>query len=49
MRTTMGLETPEPVAYPPLPPPAVDNPWAWYNSGEDDEDEESGEEEEDDE
>jgi hypothetical protein len=47
MCTTMGFETPDPIAYPPLPPPAVEDPWAWYRSGKDDEDEESGEEEED--
>jgi hypothetical protein len=47
MCTTMGFETPDPIAYPPLPHPAVEDPWAWYRSGKDDEDEESGEEEED--
>jgi hypothetical protein len=30
MRTSMGLETPEPTVYAPLPPPAVEGPWAWY-------------------
>jgi hypothetical protein len=40
----MGFETPEPVVYPPLPPPAVEDPWAWYrNAGGED-----GEEEDDD-
>jgi hypothetical protein len=47
MRTTMGFEIPEPIAYPPLPPPAVEDPWAWYHSSEDNEDEESEEEEDD--
>jgi hypothetical protein len=49
MSTTMGFETREPIAYPPLPPPVVEDPWAWYRFGEDDEDEESEEEEENDE
>jgi hypothetical protein len=26
MRTSMGLETPEPIVYPPLPPPAMEVP-----------------------
>jgi hypothetical protein len=30
MHTCLGFETPEPVVYPPLPPPAVEDPWAWY-------------------
>jgi hypothetical protein len=25
----MGLETPEPIVYPPLPPPTVEDPWTW--------------------
>jgi hypothetical protein len=32
MRASMGFETPEPVVYPPLPPPAVEDPWAWYRN-----------------
>jgi hypothetical protein len=28
MRTSMGFETPEPIVYPPLPPPAVEDLWA---------------------
>jgi hypothetical protein len=37
----MVLETPEPVVYPPLPPLAVEDPWAWYSNteGGDDDDE----------
>jgi hypothetical protein len=34
MRTSMGFETPEPVVYPPLPPPTVEDPWAWYCNAE---------------
>jgi hypothetical protein len=30
MRVSMGFETPEPVVYTPLPPLAVEDPWAWY-------------------
>jgi hypothetical protein len=44
MCTSMGLETPEPTIFPPLPPPAVEDPWAWYcntdGNDEDDNDEE---------
>jgi hypothetical protein len=38
----MGFETPKPVIYPPLPPLAVEDPWAWYRNtrGEDSEEEE---------
>jgi hypothetical protein len=36
MCTDMGFKTPEPVIYPPLPPPVVKDPWAWYRSGEGD-------------
>jgi hypothetical protein len=32
MCTSMGLETPEPTVYPPLSPPAWEDPWAWYHS-----------------
>jgi hypothetical protein len=34
----MGFETPEPVIYPPLPPPAVEDLWAWYRDDEGDDD-----------
>jgi hypothetical protein len=44
MRTSMGFETPKPIVYPPLPPPAVEDPWAWYRNTDDD-----GEEDDDDE
>jgi hypothetical protein len=30
----MGFETPEPIVYPRLPPPAVEDPWAWYHNTE---------------
>jgi hypothetical protein len=36
MRTSMGLETPEPIVYPPLPPPDVEGSWAWYRNADDD-------------
>jgi hypothetical protein len=47
MRTSMGFETPGPIVYPPLPPPAIEDPLAWYhntggedeNEGDDDDDE----------
>jgi hypothetical protein len=46
MRTSMGLETPEPIVYPPLPPPAVEDPWAWYRNADDDgEDEDEADDE----
>jgi hypothetical protein len=44
MCVSMGFETPELVIYPPLPPPAVEDPWAWYrdargeDEGDDDDD-----------
>jgi hypothetical protein len=46
LRSTMGFETPEPVAYPPLPPLAVEDPCAWYRSGEGDDDDDDKIEEE---
>jgi hypothetical protein len=45
MHTYMGFETPEPVVYPPLPPPAVKDPWAWYRNTEEDDDDDEIEEE----
>jgi hypothetical protein len=32
MRTSMGFETLEPIVYPPLPPPALEDLWAWYHN-----------------
>jgi hypothetical protein len=40
----MGFETPESIVYPPLPPPAVEDSWAWYRNTEG----EDGKEEDDD-
>jgi hypothetical protein len=45
MHTSMGFETPEPTVYPPLPPPAVEDPWAWYHNADDNDDDEEIEEE----
>jgi hypothetical protein len=47
MQTSMGFETPEPVVNPPVPPPAVEDLWAWYQNtaGNDDDDDEENEEE----
>jgi hypothetical protein len=41
MCTNMGFETHKPFAYPPLPPPAMEDPWAWYRNvdGDDNDDE----------
>jgi hypothetical protein len=40
MHASMGFETLEPIVYAHLPPPAVEDPWAWYhNAGGEDEDE----------
>jgi hypothetical protein len=44
MHTNMGFETPEPIVYPPLPPPVVEDPWAWYRSSEGDDDDDEIEE-----
>jgi hypothetical protein len=38
MRTSMGFETPDLVIYPPLPPVAVEDTWAWYHNANGDED-----------
>jgi hypothetical protein len=43
MHASMGFEISEPVVYLPLPPPAVEDMWAWYCNAEG----EDGEEEED--
>jgi hypothetical protein len=45
MCTSMGFKTPKPVVYPPLPPPAVEDPWAWYRNAEEDDDDDEIEEE----
>jgi hypothetical protein len=44
----MGFETLKPIVYPPLPPPAVKDSWAWYHNinGDDDNDNEIEEESE---
>jgi hypothetical protein len=48
MCTSMGFESPEPVVYPPLPPPVVEDLWAWYrNAGGEDEDEYEGDDDDD--
>jgi hypothetical protein len=44
MHTSMGFETPEVVVYPPLPPPTVEDSWAWYCNTEGDDDNEIEEE-----
>jgi hypothetical protein len=47
MHTSMGFETPEPIVCPLLPPPVVEDPWAWYrNAGGEDEDEGDDEDDE---
>jgi hypothetical protein len=38
MCTSMGFETPDLVIYPPLPPVAVEDTWAWYHNANGDED-----------
>jgi hypothetical protein len=49
MRTSMGLENPVPTVYPALPPPVVEDPWAWYrnkdNDGDDEDDDEADDKE----
>jgi hypothetical protein len=41
----MGFETPKLVVYPRLPPPAMEDSWAWYhNAGSEDEDEDDNDE-----
>jgi hypothetical protein len=45
VHASMGFETPEPVDYRSLPPPAVEDPWAWYrNTSDEDEDDDEIEE-----
>jgi hypothetical protein len=48
MHTPICFETPEPIIYPPLPPPAVEDLWAWYHNarGEDGEEEEGDDDDE---
>jgi hypothetical protein len=29
---SIGFDTPKLVIYPPLPPPDVEDPWAWYRN-----------------
>jgi hypothetical protein len=41
----MGLETPEPVVYPSLPSPTMEDPWAWYHNANEDNDDDEIEEE----
>jgi hypothetical protein len=36
MCTSMSFETPESTVYPPLPPLAIEDPWAWYRNTDDD-------------
>jgi hypothetical protein len=49
MHTFMGFETPEPIIYPPLPPPAVEDPWTWYcNADGNDEDEDDDDDDDED-
>jgi hypothetical protein len=45
MHTSMDFEIPEPVVYPHLPPPAVEDPWAWYHNAKEDDDTDEIEEE----
>jgi hypothetical protein len=46
VHTSMGFETTKPVVYPPLPPPAVEDPWARYRNtdGDDNDDDKIKEE-----
>jgi hypothetical protein len=48
INSSLGFAAPEPIVYPPLPPHAVEDPWAWYRNtdddGEDDDDYEIEEE-----
>jgi hypothetical protein len=48
MHTSICFETPEPIIYPPLPPLAVEDLWAWYHNvrGEDGEEEEDDDDDE---
>jgi hypothetical protein len=46
VRASMGFETLEPVVYPSLPPPAMEDPWAWYRNADGDDDDEIEEESE---
>jgi hypothetical protein len=46
MRTFMGLVNPKPTVYPALPPPYVEDPWAWYCNDDEEADDEEQEESE---
>jgi hypothetical protein len=46
VHASMGLETLDHVVYPPLPPPVVEDPWAWYRTAEGNDDDEIEEESE---
>jgi hypothetical protein len=46
MHTSMGFETLKPVVDPPLPPLAVEDPWAWYRNGSGEDEDEIEEESE---
>jgi hypothetical protein len=43
MHTSMCFETPEPVVDPPLPPPTMEDLWAWYRNAEGDKDDDEEE------
>jgi hypothetical protein len=46
MHISMGLRTPEPTIYPPLPPPTMEDPLARYrNAGDEDEDDDEAKDE----
>jgi hypothetical protein len=42
MCTSMDLETSKPTVYPPLPPPAMEDPWTWYHNTDDDGEDDDG-------
>jgi hypothetical protein len=46
MHTSMGLANPKPTVYPALPPPAMEDPWAWYHNDDEDDKEADNEEQE---
>jgi hypothetical protein len=45
MCTSMGLENSTPTVYPALPPPVVEDPWAWYRNKDNDGDDEADDKE----